>query len=46
MSRKIALTLCLGLAVLLVSTAAVAQYQLTNLVSNQVGDAGIRIPCW
>ncbi|MGA9643414.1 MAG: TIGR03118 family protein [Terriglobales bacterium] len=39
MSRKIALTLCLGLAVLLVSTAAVAQYQLTNLVSNQVGDA-------
>jgi hypothetical protein len=32
--RKIALTICLGLAVMLVSSAALAQYQLTNLVSN------------
>jgi len=39
MQRKIAFTLCLGLAVLFVSSAAVAQYQLTNLVSNQVGGA-------
>jgi uncharacterized protein (TIGR03118 family) len=37
--RKIAFTLCLGLAVMLVSSAALAQYQLTNLVSNQVGAA-------
>jgi len=37
--RKIAFTLCLGLAVLLVSTTALAQYQLTNLDSNQVGAA-------
>jgi hypothetical protein len=37
--RKIALTICLGLAVMLVSSAALAQYQLTNLVSNQVGAA-------
>jgi len=35
--RKLAFTLCLGLAVLFVSHAALAQYQLTNLVSNQVG---------
>jgi uncharacterized protein (TIGR03118 family) len=33
--RKIAYTICLGLAVMLVSSAALAQYQLTNLVSNQ-----------
>jgi uncharacterized protein (TIGR03118 family) len=37
--RKIALTICLGLAVIFVSSAALAQYQLTNLVSNQVGAA-------
>jgi uncharacterized protein (TIGR03118 family) len=37
--RKLAFTICLGLAVMLVSTAAVAQYQLANLVSNQVGTA-------
>jgi uncharacterized protein (TIGR03118 family) len=38
--RKIAFTLCLGLAVVFVSSAALAQYQLKNLVSNQVGAAG------
>src|SRR6202171_5720204 len=38
--RKIAFTICLGLAVMLVSSAALAQYQLRNLVSNQVGAAG------
>lgn len=37
--RKIAFTIGLGLAVLLVSSAALAQYQLTNLVSNQFGNA-------
>ncbi|HYW37322.1 MAG TPA: TIGR03118 family protein [Terriglobales bacterium] len=37
--RKIAFKICLGLAVMLVSSAALAQYQLTNLVSNQVGAA-------
>ena len=37
--RKIAFTLCLGLAVTLFSSAALAQYQLANLVSNQVGEA-------
>jgi uncharacterized protein (TIGR03118 family) len=37
--RTIAFTLCLGLAVLFISSAAVAQYQLTNLVSNVKGDA-------
>src|SRR5271166_5503555 len=37
--RKVAFTICLGLAVMLFSTAALAQYQLTNLVSNQVGTA-------
>ena len=37
--RKIAFTICLGLAVMLVSSVALAQYQLTNLVSNQVGAA-------
>jgi uncharacterized protein (TIGR03118 family) len=35
--HKIAFTICLGFAVLLFSSAALAQYQLTNLVSNQVG---------
>jgi len=34
--RALSLVICLGL-VLFVSNAAVAQYQLTNLVSNQVG---------
>ena len=38
--RKIAFTICLGLAVLSFSSAALAQYQLRNLVSNQVGAAG------
>jgi uncharacterized protein (TIGR03118 family) len=37
--RKIALTVCLGLALVFVSSAALAQYQLTNLVSNQEGTA-------
>jgi uncharacterized protein (TIGR03118 family) len=37
--HKIAFGICLGLAVMLVSSAALAQYQLTNLVSNQVGAA-------
>jgi uncharacterized protein (TIGR03118 family) len=37
--HKIAFTLCLGLSVMLVSSAALAQYQLTNLDSNQVGAA-------
>jgi uncharacterized protein (TIGR03118 family) len=35
--RKIWFTLSLGLAVLLVSGTALAQYQLTNLASNQIG---------
>jgi uncharacterized protein (TIGR03118 family) len=35
--RRIAFTLCLGLALMFVSNAARAQYQLTNLASNQVG---------
>lgn len=38
MQRTFAFTVCLGLAVLFMGSAAVAQYQLTNLVSNQVGD--------
>jgi uncharacterized protein (TIGR03118 family) len=38
--RKIAFTICLGLTVIFVSSAALAQYQLRNLVSNQVGAAG------
>jgi uncharacterized protein (TIGR03118 family) len=37
--RKIIFTLSLGLALMLVSSLALAQYQLTNLVSNQVGSA-------
>jgi len=37
--RKIAFTLCVGLAVMSVSSAALAQYQLTNLVSNQFATA-------
>lgn len=35
--QKIAFTMCLGFAVLLFSGVALAQYQLTNLDSNQVG---------
>jgi uncharacterized protein (TIGR03118 family) len=37
--RKIAYTICLGLAVMLVSSAALAQYQLINLDSNQAKTA-------
>jgi uncharacterized protein (TIGR03118 family) len=37
--RKIALPICLGFALMLVASAAHAQYQLTNLVSNQFGGA-------
>jgi uncharacterized protein (TIGR03118 family) len=36
---RIAFTACLGLALMFASNAAVAQYQLTNLSSNQVGTA-------
>ena len=38
-NRRIAFTACLGLVLTFVSNAAQAQYQLTNLVSNQVGAA-------
>src|ERR1700733_3599497 len=37
--RRIAFTVCFGLTLLFTSSAAVAQYQLTNLVSNVKGDA-------
>ena len=37
--RKTAFTVCFGLAVMLVSNVAMAQYQLRNLTSNQVGGA-------
>jgi len=37
--RMITLTFALGIALMFVSSAAVAQYQLTNLVSNQTGQA-------
>jgi uncharacterized protein (TIGR03118 family) len=37
--RKISSTICLALAVMFLSSAALAQYQLTSLVSNQVGAA-------
>ncbi len=37
--HKAAFTVCLGLAVIFVSSGALAQYQLKNLVSNQVGMA-------
>ena len=37
--RKIAFTVCLGFAVMLFSNAALAQYQLTNLDSNQFATA-------
>jgi uncharacterized protein (TIGR03118 family) len=42
--RKIAFTLCLGLAVVLVSSVALAQYQLTNLDSNQAKTAKFMDP--
>jgi uncharacterized protein (TIGR03118 family) len=35
--HKVGFAICLGVAVLLVSGTAMAQYQLTNLVSNQIG---------
>jgi uncharacterized protein (TIGR03118 family) len=37
--RRTAVAACLGLVLLMVSAPARAQYQLTNLVSNQVGQA-------
>src|SRR6266851_10260131 len=37
--RKITFTICLGLAVMLVSSTALAQYQRKNLVSNQFATA-------
>jgi uncharacterized protein (TIGR03118 family) len=42
--HKIAFTICLGLAVTLFSSAALAQYQLTNLVSNQAKTAKFMDP--
>jgi hypothetical protein len=42
--RKIAFTICLGLAVMLVSSVALAQYQLTNLDSNQAKTAKFMDP--
>ena len=43
--RRILFAVCLGLALLSVSKMALAQYQLTNLVSNQVREARASIPC-
>ena len=37
--RTTAFTIALGIALVMVSSAAMAQYQLTNLVSNQAGQA-------
>ncbi len=42
--HKMAFTLCLGLVVLFVSSAALAQYQLKNLVSNQIKAAKFADP--
>ncbi len=42
--RKIISTLSLGLALMLISSLAMAQYQLTNLVSNQVGSGTAHRP--
>ncbi len=42
--RKIAFTICFGLAVILVSNAALAQYQLINLDSNQAKTAKFMDP--
>jgi len=38
-SRNFVFTVCLGLALMFVTSAAHAQYQLTNLNSNQIGQA-------
>ena len=43
--RKTSFTICLGLAVVFVSSAALAQYQLTNLVSNQFAAAKHETRC-
>ena len=41
------MTLTLGLGLMLASSAALAQYKLTNLSSNQVDQAHrMTIPCW
>jgi uncharacterized protein (TIGR03118 family) len=37
--RSLVLTVCLGISLVLGSSSALAQYQLTNLVSNQIGAA-------
>jgi uncharacterized protein (TIGR03118 family) len=42
--NKIALTICLGLALTLISSVAMAQYQLTNLDSNQAKTARFMDP--
>lgn len=42
--HRVTFTLCLGFAVTLLSSAALAQYQLTNLDSNQVGWAKFTDP--
>jgi uncharacterized protein (TIGR03118 family) len=42
--HRSAFTICLGLAVILVSSAALAQYQLTNLDSNQAKTAKVMDP--
>ena len=42
--RRIVFTACLGFALMLISSAAVAQYSLTNLVSNQTGGAKYKDP--
>ena len=39
MRRRFAFTLCLALVAMMVSNVALAQYQLKNLVSNQIGGA-------
>jgi len=36
---KISFIVCLGVALMLISSSALAQYKLTNLVSNQIGTA-------
>lgn len=42
--HKVAFTICLGIAVMFVSSAALAQYQLTNLDSNQAKTARFMDP--
>ncbi len=44
--RMTALPLAWGLALVFVSSAALAQYQLSNLSSNQVNGRATTIPCW